>query len=522
MNLSNLVEQQARCRGEHLALVWRGEQWTWSQFDARIDAMAAALTARGIGKGHRVLVHSGNCNQLFESMFACFRVGAVWVPTNWRNTPSEVANLARSSGAAAVICRAECPDHIASIRSEATAAKVFISIGDAAFGDSYDALVEEYMNKPADVVGVVHDDPCWLFYTSGTTGKPKGAVLTHGQMAFVINNHIADLMPTLSGVDRSIAVAPLTHGAGVHQLVQVARGATTILTSKDRLDPEEVWSLVQRWRVSNLFAVPTIVKTLTEHPAVDRYDHSSLRYLVYAGAPMYRTDQVYALEKLGKVLVQYYGLGEVTGNITVLPPNFHDCADDSPHSRVGSCGYARTGMQISVRDSNGGELGAGETGEIWVCGPAVFAGYFDNPDANAAAFVDGWFRTGDLGYQNSEGFLYITGRLSDMYISGGSNIYPREIEESILRHPAVAETAIFGVPDPQWGEIGWAIVVRRTGCTCNQDELLDFLGRTLARYKLPKKVLFWDHLPKTAYGKVSKKDIRSQALLRAEGGPSNQ
>ena len=259
-------------------------------------------------------------------------------------------------------------------------------------------------------------------------------MLTHGQMAFVVTNHLADLMPGTTENDASLVVAPLSHGAGVHQLVQTARGVPTILLPSEKFDIAEAFRLIETHRVSNIFTVPTILKMMVEHPAIDRFDHSSLRYVIYAGAPMYREDQKAALKKLGGVLVQYFGLGEVTGNITVLPPDLHD-PEDGPQARIGTCGYERTGMQVSIQGDDGRELKPFETGEICVIGPAVFAGYYDNPDANAKAFRDGWFRTGDLGHMDAEGFVYITGRASDMYISGGSNIYPREVEEKILTHP---------------------------------------------------------------------------------------
>ena len=513
MNLSHFVRQAARRYGQEIGLVWGGATWTWAEIDRRVDAMAAALAAKGVTKGDRVLVQSKNCNQMFESMFACFRLGAVWVPTNFRQTPSEVAYLGQASGASAMICHSDFPDHVTAAREAAPDIGLVVSIGSSEVGEDYDALVEQYLGQTAPTASVEHDDPCWFFFTSGTTGRPKAAVLTHGQMAFVVTNHLCDLMPGTTQADASLVVAPLSHGAGIHQLAQVARAAKTVLLSSDRFDIDEAWATVERWRVTNMFTVPTIVKLLTEHPAVDAHDHSSLRYIIYAGAPMYREDQKHALRKLGKVLVQYFGLGEVTGNITVLPPALHE-AEDTPTVKVGTCGVERTGMQVSIQDDDGRELAPFETGEICVCGPAVFAGYYNNPEANAKAFRNGWFRTGDLGHMDQEGFLYITGRSSDMYISGGSNVYPRETEEKMLTHPAIAEVAILGVPDKTWGEVGVAVCVLRPDAQLNERELLTWLESKVSRYKLPKRVFFWDELPKSGYGKITKKIVREELEAR--------
>ena len=513
MNLAQFLRQTAKRYGGEIALVWGERRWTWAELDRRVDAMAVALAARGIGKGDRVLVQSKNCNQMFESLFACFRLGAVWVPTNFRLTADEVAHLAKASGAAAMICGAEFPDHAAAAKQAAPSIRVTISIGAAPFGDDYDALVGEHDGQSAPEAAVERDDPCWFFFTSGTTGRPKAAVLTHGQMGFVVTNHLCDLMPATTHRDASLVVAPLSHGAGIHQLAQVARGVKTVLLGSEKFDAAEAWRLIEQWRVSNMFTVPTILNLLAAHPAADKFDHSSLRYAIYAGAPMYREDQKRALKKLGQVLVQYFGLGEVTGNITVLPADLHE-PEDGPHAKIGTCGYARTGMQISIQDDNGRELGAGETGEICVCGLAVFAGYYDNPEANAKAFRDGWFRTGDLGHMDAQGFLYITGRASDMYISGGSNVYPREIEEKVLAHPAVAEVAIVGVPDRTWGEVGIAVCVLCSDARLDEEELLAWLAPKVARYKLPRRVFFWTELPRSGYGKITKKLIRAELDAR--------
>ena len=513
MNLSHFLRQAARRHGNEIGFVWGDATWTWAELDRRVDAMAAALASRGVKKGDRVLVQSKNCNQLFESMFVCFRLGAVWVPTNFRQTPSEVAYLAEASGASAMICHSDFPEHATAAQAAAPDIRFVVSIGTSGFGEDYDALVAQHVGQTAAVAPVHHDDPCWFFFTSGTTGRPKAAVLTHGQMAFVVTNHLCDLMPGTNNDDASLVVAPFSHGAGIHQLVLVARAAKTVLLASDRFDIDEAWSLVERWRITNMFTVPTIVKMLTEHPSVDAHDHSSLRYVIYAGAPMYREDQKHALKKLGKVLVQYFGLGEVTGNITVLPPALHH-PEDGPGAKVGTCGYERTGMQVSIQDDDGRELAPFETGEICVCGPAVFAGYYNNPDANAKAFRDGWFRTGDLGHMDEEGFLYITGRSSDMYISGGSNVYPREVEEKVLTHPAIAEVAILGVPDKTWGEVGVAVCVLRPDAKLNEKELLAWMEGKVSRYKLPKRVFFWEALPKSGYGKITKKIVREELEAR--------
>jgi fatty-acyl-CoA synthase len=321
-------------------------------------------------------------------------------------------------------------------------------------------------------------------------------------------------MPGTGSDDASIVVAPLSHGAGIHQLVQVAHGAKTVLPAAEKLDVPAVWALIEKWHITNAFTVPTILKMLVEDPSVDRFDHSSLRYVIYAGAPMYREDQKTALKKLGKVLVQYFGLGEVTGNITVMPASLHDM-EDSPHARIGTCGFERTGMQVSIQGDDGRELKPFETGEICVIGPAVFAGYYDNPEANAKAFRDGWFRTGDLGHMDEEGFVYITGRASDMYISGGSNIYPREVEEKILTHPAIGEVAVLGVPDPFWGEVGVAVCVAREGAgIVTEAELAAFLAPKVPRYKMPKRFFFWEALPKSGYGKIPKRLVRDELEAR--------
>ena len=262
MNLSHFLRQNARRHGAEPALIWGDRSWNWAEMDRRADAMAAALAASGLGKGDRILVQSRNCNQMFESMFACFRLGAVWVPANFRQSASEVAYLGSSSGASAMICGAEFPGHAAAVMAELPGLQLVVAIGGAEFGVDYDALVAQHLGASVPAADVEYDDPCWFFFTSGTTGRPKAGVLTHGHMAFVVTNHLCDLMPGTTNADASLLLAPLVARRRRPSAdVQVAHGVRTIMPAGDRFDAEEAWRLVARWRITNMFTVPTIVKT---------------------------------------------------------------------------------------------------------------------------------------------------------------------------------------------------------------------------------------------------------------------
>ena len=510
MNLGNLLTQTARKYPDLPGFIQGDQVYTWSQINARVDAIATHLASLGIRSGDRLLVQLTNGLPLFESAWIAFKLGAVWVPVNHRLTPQEVAYIAESSGAAMVLTEAVfAPNYLVNgalaqvIRGRAAPVLVVNS-------PVYEQLAAQIV-KPFSTCDVSYHHPLWFFFTSGTTGRPKAAVLTHGQMAFVINNHLADLLPGLNQTHTSLVVAPLSHGAGIHALVNVARGAASVLLEGDSLDCSAAFAAIEKHRVSNLFTVPTILKRLAEDPAAAEFDHSSLQHVIYAGAPMYKADQQRALTALGAVIVQYFGLGEVTGNITVLRADEHV---EGNGALLGSCGSARAGMEVAVLNDDCVPVATGVQGEICTRGPAVFAGYWNNPDANAQAFRGGWFHTSDLGTMDARGFVTITGRASDMYISGGSNVYPREVEEALLTLPELQEAVVFGVPDAQWGEVGVAVLVQRPhhATALTQDAVLAHLEGRLAKYKWPRVVTFWPTLPKSAYGKLVKKDIRAQYL----------
>ncbi|WP_292163538.1 AMP-binding protein [Mesorhizobium sp.] len=506
-NIGHFLTQNARRLGDHPGVIVPERTFTWLEVDRRVNRLANALANAGIRPGDRILVQARNSHRAFEVKWACFKLGAVWVPVNFRLTPAEVAYMAGHATARAIVFDSEFAEHCEAAWAELDPATLSICL-DAALDGSlvYEQLLADGGESFIEV-DVERDQPAWFFYTSGTAGRPKAAVLTHGQLAFVVTSHLADMFPGTSESDASLVITPLSHGAGVHALAHVARAAPQIILIGASLDPETVWETVARHRVTNFFTVPTLLKTLVEHPSVDHYDHSSLRHVNYGGAPMFRSDQAFALAKLGSVLVQHYGLGEFTANITVLSPGQHGLGSGLSDQAVGTCGVPRTGVEVAILDVDGQRLPTGETGEICARGQAAFLGYHNDPEATAKAFRYGWFHTGDLGFLDGRGFLHITGRASDMYISGGLNVYPREIEEAILDDERIDEVAVVGMPHPKWGECGVAVVVAKAGCEIAAKDVIDGLAGRIARYKFPNQVVFWPALPKSAYGKVLKREI---------------
>jgi fatty-acyl-CoA synthase len=504
VNLAHFLTQTARRIPDAEALIHGQTRWSWRDLDDRVTALAAHMIERGVKPGQCVLLDAPNHPEFVQAMYATWRIGAVLAPVNTRLHDSDIVSIARVCEPVLMIAHSSTASHVSAVTA-AVGPELETLWLDSSGPDSVSAYARSA--GPLQDRGVWAGDAAWYFFTSGTSGPPKAAVLTHDQLGYVVTNHLADLMPTTTETDRSLVVAPLSHGAGVHLLPQVARGAATVIPVSLSLKPAEVWELVETERVANMFTVPTILKRLVDDESISHHDHSSLRYVVYAGAPMPSRDQQQARAALGEVLVQYYGLAEATGNITVLPPQHHG-HPSPPGIEFSTCGFPRTGMQVSIQDERGNELAPLEHGEICVAGPGVFPGYLNNPQANDAAFRDGWLRTGDIGTFDGEGFLYITGRSSDMYISGGSNIHPRDIEEKILSHPAVQETLVLGMPDSTWGEIGVAVCVLHPGSSTTEEEMRQYLTERMARYKVPRHIVFWDELPRSGNGKIVRRTVR--------------
>lgn len=517
MNLARLAEHSAEGYPKRPAFYWDGRTISYDEFGGRVAALAEGLRSLGVRRGDRVAVYTDNRPELLECYFAAWRAGACVVPINARFVAEEVAYHVGNPRVRTFFFAEGSRDAVAELRGRLPAVRDYVCLGEPAEGQiSYEALIEEGLGAPSSVEDVAEEDAAWLFYTSGTTGRPKGAVLTHANLSFVAVGWCADLMH-IEPEDVGMHAAPLSHGAGFHALALTAKGAAQAILPSPRFDPEAFCETVERHRVTNTALVPTQVKRLISYGDLEEHDLSSLRYLAYYGSPMYVEDLKEALRKMGQIFVQLYGQGETPMTATYLRREEH--VVEGPEELVGrlaSCGRVRTGMEVAILDEEDRELGRGETGEICVRGPSVFKGYWEKPEESRKTLRNGWLHTGDLGRMDAYGYVYVMDRTKDMIISGGSNVYPREVEEVLLEHPAVSEACVFGVPDPDWGEAVKAVVVSASNVRATEEELTGYCRERLANYKRPKSVDFAEELPKSPIGKVLKRELRDRYRQAAE------
>jgi acyl-CoA synthetase (AMP-forming)/AMP-acid ligase II len=370
------------------------------------------------------------------------------------------------------------------------------------------AYEELLANGPVPVADVPPEALAWLFYTSGTTGRPKGAMLTHRNLMVAVMNYFGDV-DTVLPTDCMIHSAPMSHGSGLYGLPHVAKAANTVIPESGGFDVAETVRLIERWPGCSFFFAPTMVTRLINAPNIERADLRNLKTIVYGGAPMYLADVKRALDVLGPKLVQIYGQGEAPMTITGLPKHvFLERDHPKWEQRIGSTGFPRTDVEVRVVDANGDDVPTGETGEVICRGDIVMAGYWNNPDATAASIRDGWLWTGDVGAFDEDGFLSLKDRSKDVIISGGTNIYPREVEEVLLRHPEVLECAVVGRQHPDWGEEVIAFVRPRPGADVALADLDRLCLENIARFKRPKEYRLVPDLPKNNYGKILKTELR--------------
>jgi acyl-CoA synthetase (AMP-forming)/AMP-acid ligase II len=474
----------------------------YHSFADRVARLATAMRGElGLLPGDRVAVIMKNCGEALEVMYACWHAGLAAVPVNAKLHPREFGFILENSGTKACFITSDLGEAVADARSDAPDLQHIIEVG----GADYAALLT---GAAMEMIEVAPDDLGWLFYTSGTTGRPKGAMLSHRNLVSMTMNYLVDV-DGIEPEDCIIHAAPMSHGSGLYALPHVARAANNIIPESGAFDVAETLELITQWPGCTFFFAPTMVTRLINAPDIAAADTSNLKTIVYGGAPMYLSDTLKALELLGNKLVQIYGQGESPMTISGLPKRiFEDAAHPRYHERLASAGIARTDVQICIRAEDGSPLPVDEIGEITVRGDVVMSGYWNNPDATANSIRDGWLWTGDVGAVDAEGFLTLKDRSKDMIISGGTNIYPREIEEVLLKHEAVYECAVVGRPHPDWGEEVVAFVVLHPGQSVDADTLNQLCLENIARFKRPKDYRFVEALAKNNYGKILKTDLR--------------
>jgi acyl-CoA synthetase (AMP-forming)/AMP-acid ligase II len=510
MNVGTLFTKSARTFPERLAIAYGDYELTYQQANTRINRLANALRNLGIQKDSHVAILLHNCPEFIETLFACFKAGIGTVPINFRLHPKECAFIIDNSEAVAVVLGEDFRDSLYALKKEMPKVKHYICITEPLEGMiSYEKLLQVRSTGFTDE-RVERDDLAWLFYTSGTTGRPKAAMLTHHTLMMMTMNFFADMSP-LGPEDVVLHAAPLSHGSGLYGIPNVAKGAANVILQSKSFEPKIVLETIQRRKVTNMFLAPAMIKRLVTSPEVDQYDLSSIKCINYGGAPIYEEDLKEAVRKMGQVFVQLFGQAESPMTISYLRKEEHLLeGTEEQMRRLTSAGIPRTDLEVKIFDFNDKELPPGEMGEIVVRGEVVMKGYWRNPEATAETLRGGWLHTGDLGIMDEKGYVYILDRAKDMIISGGENIYSREIEDVILKHPAVYEVAVIGVPDEKWGESVKAIVALRPGHKATGEELINFCKEHLASYKKPKSVDFIDAIPKNPYGKVLKRELREK------------
>jgi len=485
--LARWLEDRARNTPARTAIVFQEARITYAQLAERSRRMAAALAERGVARGDRIASLTASSPDHVALLFACARLAAALQPLSWRLAPAEVRYQLDDAEPSVLVVDAG---------NRALAEGAGSSVAQLAF-DELDADGEPPGTEVAD------DDPLLLAYTSGTTGKPKGAVLTHANCFWT--NLSFDRTSGIGDDDVVLQVLPQFHSGGwnVQPLLAWWKGATVVL--EPTFEPARALQLIEAERVTTMMGVPATYLFMAEQPEFATADLSSLRLAVVGGAPMPES-LLETWHARGVGIVQGYGLTEAAPNVLCLPP-------EDARRKLGFAGKPYPHVDVALRDPDSGELLEGPgVGELVVRGPNVFPGYWRDPEATAAAFADGWLLTGDLAERDGEGYYRIVGRLKDLVISGGENVYPAEIEDVLHAHPAVAEAAVVGTPDERWGEVCLAFVVVRPGHAAGEEELLAWCGERLARFKVPKAVRFVDALPRSGMGKVLKDELKAAAL----------
>jgi acyl-CoA synthetase (AMP-forming)/AMP-acid ligase II len=498
------------------AIVFEGKRYTFAQLAERTNRLGNALIGLGLKKGERIASLMVNCNQCIETYFSVAKMGGVYVPLNFRAKGNELTYMLNTAEANTVFVGERYIDLVNSIKPNLASVKHYISV-DLPQKDMlyYEDLIAS--GSPDDIFTEINDDDMTiLMYTAGTTGFPKGVMLTHQSFSIYVLENVSPPDPALE--EKNILTVPLYHVAGIQAMMAAIYGGRTMVIER-QFEPTEWMGLVQSEKVSRAMMVPTMLKQLIDHPKFTEYDLSSLKVITYGAAPMPLEVIKKAIQVLPTVsFINAFGQTETASTITALSPEDHVISGvteeerEKKLKRLSSIGKPMSDVEMKIIDEQGNELPPGQVGEIVARGPRVMTGYWkDEEKTKKTIDKDGWVHTGDMGYKDEDGYFFLAGRATDLIIRGGENISPEEVENVLFAHPKIDDVAVIGVPDEEWGEVPKAICVLKPGCEdCTPEEVMEFCRQNLASYKRPRSVVFAKELPRSSVGKVLKRVLREQ------------
>ncbi len=511
MNICSFLGPVARLNADRPALSLGDSVFAnYRELERRVAGLAGALRSSfGLAPGDRVGMAMKNGPEYVEIQLACWHAGLCIVPINAKLHPREIAYILHNCGARLCFADSELAGAVETARSALPPLESVIDIGDA---DRYRRLTS---HEPIPLIDTAYDAPAWIFYTSGTTGNPKGATLSHRNLWGMAMRYFVDI-DSLSHEDCYLHAAPISHGSGLYGLPHLMKASHVIIPASRGFDVDEIFGLMETRRNLTFFVAPTMLTRMTNHPGASRARAESVKTIYYGGAPMYLEDMKRALATFGPRFYQVFGQGESPMTGIGLSKALHaDNRHPRFEARLASTGVPRTGVDVRIVDERDRDVPVGQAGEVLFRSDVTMLGYWNNPEATAAALRGGWLHTGDIGVFDEDGFVTLKDRSKDMIISGGSNIYPREIEEVLLLDRRISEVSVVGRPHPDWGEEVVAFVVAAEGKAIEAHELDRLCLDNIARFKRPKEYFFLPHLPKSNYGKVLKTELRKK-LANAE------
>ena len=509
VSAGKILDKACKKYKKNVAFKIGGKEFTYEEFWLAVNRLANGFLSLGLEKGDRIVLMTTNCIEYIYADFAAAKVGLVKVPLNVMLALKDVDYRIKDSEAKAVILDEFFYNKVGLFFKKYDFVKNFIYITqkEEILPEGVISYYELLKNSPSTnpEVEIDQEDLIAIMYTGGTTGVPKGVMHTHKSYLSIVYSQLVE--DDICEDEVMLLTAPLPHATGFMILPCLLRGGKVIVTNG--FDPEEVFRLIQEEKVTRTFMVPTMIYTTLDHPKRKSYDLSSLRTVLYAAAPISPRRLEEAMKEMGPIFMQGYAQMEVAVQTSNLTKKQHiEAIEKNKKERLRSCGMPIIMSQVKIVDDDNNEVGIGVVGELITKGPHVMKGYWRKEEETKRSIIDGWLHTGDLGYVDEDGYIYLVDRKHDMIISGGMNVYSAEVEDVLSQHPAVAEVIVIGIPDEKWGELVLGIVVQAPGKEVSEAELLDYCRDKLAAYKRPKRIEFYESIPKTAYGKYDKKAVR--------------